>query len=70
LEPGTLVIDLAKAAGPYRAGAQEVPLPRFERYVGDFANLAAAVRGEKSLPVTLDQELLVQEWLLKACGVQ
>src|SRR5438034_113141 len=47
LEPGTLVFDLAKAAGPYRAGAQDVPLPAFERYVGDFANLAEAVRGEK-----------------------
>jgi len=27
------------------------------------------VRGEKSLAVGLDQELLVQEWLIKACGV-
>lgn len=67
LEPGTLVIDLAKASGPYHAGAQTAPLPPFERYVGDFADLAKAVRGEKSLPVSLDQELLVHEWLLKAC---
>ena len=70
IEPGTLTIDLAKAAGPYRAGTQTVELPPYRRYVGDFAELAAAVRGEKSLAVTLDQELLVQEWLLKACGVE
>lgn len=67
LEPGALTIDLAKAAGQYRAGTQTVALPPYRRYVGDFADLAAAVRGEKSLFVTVDQELLVHEWLLKAC---
>lgn len=69
LEPGTLQMDLRKAAGPYQTGAQTVPLPSYQRYVGEFADLAKAVRGEKSLPVTLEQELLVQEWLLKACGM-
>ena len=68
IEPGVLTIDLAKAAGPYRTGTQTVPLPAYGRYGGDFADLAAAVRGERSLRVSLDQELLVHEWLLKACG--
>ncbi|HKQ38635.1 MAG TPA: Gfo/Idh/MocA family oxidoreductase [Verrucomicrobiae bacterium] len=70
IEPPTLTIDLAKAAGPYRAGTQTVALPPYQRYVRDFADFAAAVRGDKSLPTSLDQELLVQEWLLKACGVE
>jgi len=70
IEPAALTIDLAKATGPYRAGTQTVELPQYPRYVRDFADLAAAVRGEKSLPVSLDQELLVHEWLLKACGVE
>ena len=61
------MLDLTRAAGPYKAGSQTVPLPAYERYIGDLAELAAAVRGEKSLSVTLDEELLVQEWLLRAC---
>jgi len=69
IEPPTLQIDLAKAAGPYKAGLQTVPLPKYERYVGDLAELAAAVRGERPLNVTLDEELRVQKWLLKACGM-
>ena len=67
IEPPTLVLDLTRAAGPYKAGSQTVQLPDYQRYVGDFVELAAAVRGEKLLSVTLDEELLVQEWLLRAC---
>jgi predicted component of type VI protein secretion system len=63
----TLELDLARAAGPYKAGLQTVPMPEYDRYEGDLAELAAAVRGERPLSVTLDQELLVQRWLLKAC---
>ena len=70
IEPAAMQIDLAKAAGPYQAGTQTVSLPPFQRYVGDFAELAAAVRAGKSLAVSLDEELLVQEWLLKACGTK
>lgn len=65
IEPPTLTIDLAKPAGPYQKGSQKVPMPAYRRYEGDFAELAAAVRGERVLSVTLDQELLVQETLLR-----
>jgi len=64
--PPRLVVDLANAAGPYRKGAQEVALEKYERYVGGFAELAAAARGGKALSVTLEQELDVQETLLRA----
>jgi predicted dehydrogenase len=67
IEPPTLQIDLAKAAGPYKSGLQTIQLPTYGRYVGDFVELAAAIRGERSPSITLDEELLVHEALLKAC---
>lgn len=69
VEQPVLTIDLAEAAGPYRKGAQQIPMPRYERYVDDFVELAAAVRGEKKLAMSLDEELLVQETLLRASGM-
>jgi predicted dehydrogenase len=65
IEPPTLTLDLAKAAGPYKKGVQQVPLPAYRRYEADFAELAAAVRGEKALTATLDEELLVAETMLQ-----
>jgi predicted dehydrogenase len=67
LEPPALVIDLAKAAGPYTAGKQEVKLPAYRRYVDEFAALAAAIRAGQKLPFSAEEELLVQEALLRAC---
>jgi len=64
LEPPTLEIELLHAAGPYRKGAQTVTLPAYRRYEADFAELAAAVRGERRLSVTFEEELTVQEALL------
>jgi predicted dehydrogenase len=65
IEPPTLTMDLAKAAGPYKKGVQNVSLPSYQRYEGDFVELAAAVRGERPLSVSLDEELLVAETLLR-----
>lgn len=65
IEPPVLSIDLAQAAGPYKKGQQTVPQPEYRRVVDDFAELAAAVRGEAKLRVTLDGELLVQDALLR-----
>jgi predicted dehydrogenase len=69
LEQPALTIDLEKAAGPYKQGKQEVELPKFERYVDEFAALAEAIRGGKQLSVPLDQELVIQETVLRACGM-
>jgi hypothetical protein len=66
IEPPTLVVDLAKAAGPYAKGLQTVPLRRYARYTGDIDELASALRGERPLTASLDQELLVQQSLLQA----
>jgi predicted dehydrogenase len=67
IEPPALQIDLAKPAGPYAAKTQAITFPPYRRYVGDFAELAEAVRGKRALSVPLDQELLVQETLMRAC---
>ncbi len=66
IEPPSLEIDLANPAGPYQKSRQKVALPPYERYVGDIAELARAVRGEAKLGVTLDDELAVQEVLITA----
>ncbi len=69
IEPPRLVLDLVEAAGPYPEGAREVGLPPYERYIGDLAALAAAVRGEKPLHVSYDEDIVVQEALIAASGM-
>jgi predicted dehydrogenase len=66
IEPPSLEIDLTAAAGPYRQGHQKVDLPPYERYTGDIDELAAALLDNAPMSVTLDQELDVQETLLRA----
>jgi predicted dehydrogenase len=66
IEPPSLEIDLVTPAGPYAKGKQKVTLPPYERYVGDIAALAKAIRGEKPLDATPDTELAVTEVLLTA----
>jgi predicted dehydrogenase len=70
IEPPVLKIELAKAAGPYQKGQQTVPMPAYRRFVDDFADLAGAVRGEHPLKITADQDLLVEEILLRCCGME
>jgi predicted dehydrogenase len=69
IEPPVLQIDLAKAAGPYKAGPQTVEMPEYKRYVADFAELAAAIRKERQLCASLEEEILVHQALLAASGM-
>lgn len=69
IEPPELQVFLDKPAGPYQAGMQKVPLPSYTRYAEDLAELAAAVRGEKKLRVTAEEDLAVQETVLRASGM-
>jgi len=62
----TLQIDLAKPAGPYKAGSQTFQYPQFRRYTGDFEELADAIRRGRMLSVSFEEDLLVQEALLRA----
>ncbi|MBN8249938.1 MAG: Gfo/Idh/MocA family oxidoreductase [Verrucomicrobia bacterium] len=70
IEPPTLIMDLSRAAGPYSKGAQKVPLPSYTRYEDEFRELAAAVRGQGTLSVPLEEELLVGETVLRVCQMQ
>ena len=69
IEQPELVFDLAEARGGYVAGRTQVKMPAYRRYVGDFAVLAEAVRGERPLPFTAAEDLLVQEAVLGASGM-
>lgn len=69
LEPPRLVLELAEPAGPYPTGRQEIPLPPYRRYIDEFAELAAAVRGERPLSVDLEGELLTADTVLRASGL-
>jgi predicted dehydrogenase len=66
IEPPRLELDLASAAGPYRAGVNIVPMPTYERYIGDFAAFARAIHGQEPLSVDLETDLLVHRAVLQA----
>jgi predicted dehydrogenase len=69
IEPPQLSLFLSRPAGPYVSGPQTVELRRYNRYVDDFFELAAAVRGERTLRVSHAEDLALQETLLRASGM-
>lgn len=69
IEQPSLTIELEKAVGPYKAGLQKIEFPPYKRYVDDMIDLAAAVRGERKLRTSYDEDLLVQEVLLRCSGM-
>jgi len=69
IEPAKLEIDLAEAAGPYRAGVQAVTLAPYRRYEAEFEELAAAVRSGTGLRIKPEEEEMVQEAVLRASGM-
>lgn len=66
IEPPALTIDLAKPAGPYKAGRNVVRLAAYVRHEGEFRELADCIVNRKPLSVTLDEDLAVHETLLRA----
>lgn len=66
IEPPVLNIDLLKPAGPYKAGRNSVRMPACVRHAGEIAELADCIVRRKPLSVTLDEDLAVQETLLRA----
>ena len=67
IEQPSLTIELAKAAGPYAAGKQEVKLPAYRRYEDEFVALGTAIREGTVLVFSTEEELNVQETLMRAC---
>jgi predicted dehydrogenase len=70
IEPPKLQIDLANAAGPYAKGIQNVPMPEYKRYAPELAELARCARSGQPLSVTPEEDLLVQETLMRACEMR
>ena len=69
--PVRLVVELGKAAGPYRAGEQTLvpPGPPGLAYTPDFAEMAAVIRHGATPTYTAEHDLMTHETLLKACDM-
>lgn len=63
-------IALSKDRGKYKRGYQDVSFPKYTRYVGDAADMAKVIRGEKESDFSYQHDLTVQNTLLDACGVR
>jgi predicted dehydrogenase len=66
--PPRMRVHMRKAQGPYPAGWQDINLPPQPRFVGDFQELARAIKTGQPLKLSYDHELLLQETLLRASG--
>ncbi len=69
--PSKFSIDLAKPAGPYKAGEQtiEMPAPPGPPYGPDFLELAAVIRQGAKPSHSTAHDLLTQETLLRVCDM-
>jgi len=64
-------LTLAEAAGPYAAGCHEFEMPTPKgRYDAQLIELAEMIRGEKPNPYPSSHELVVQQALLDASGIE
>ena len=66
--PPKMRVHMRKAQGPYKAGWQDIALPPQPRFVGDFKELARAIKSGQPLKHSYDHELLLHETLLRASG--
>jgi predicted dehydrogenase len=69
LDNPTVRLTLAKPRGEYKAGTQEIRMPRYERYVDDAADMARVIRGEKPTDFPYEHDFAVQRALFQACGL-
>jgi predicted dehydrogenase len=61
--------SLSKDHGEYRRGTHEINFGPYERYVGDAADMAKILRGEKSCDFPYEHDLAVQETVLRASNL-
>jgi predicted dehydrogenase len=69
LESPQVRLTLARDVGGFKAGTQVVPMPKYERYVGDAADMAAILRGEKASDYPPAHDLLTHRCVLEASGM-
>jgi len=70
LEPPALRLCLREARGDFQAGWQEIRVEDIPRYARDLEELARCIRAGEPLPYTYAHDALVQETVLRACGVR
>lgn len=66
--PPKMRVNMRRAHGPYKAGWQDITLPPQPRFIGDFKELARAIKSGQPLRLSYDHELLLHETLLRASG--
>lgn len=62
-------VSLSQSREEYKRGTQELRFPKYTRYIDDAADMARIIRGEKAADFTPEHDLIVQETLLRACGL-
>ncbi len=68
LDNPTVRVSLSLDCGQYKKGTHDITLPKYTRYVGDAADMAQVIRGEKPSDFPPEHDLIVQSTLLRACG--
>jgi predicted dehydrogenase len=66
--PPRMRVHMRKAQGNYAAGWQDIRLPPPPRFIGDFKELARAIKSGQPLKLSYDHELVLHETLLRASG--
>jgi predicted dehydrogenase len=66
--PPKMRVHMRKPQGRYTAGWQDIVLPPQPRFIGDFKELARALKSGEPLKLSYDHELLLHETLLRASG--
>ncbi len=62
-------VALSTRRDSYKKGYQDVAFPKFTRYVGDAADMARIIRGDKPSDFPSEHDLAVQTSLLSGCGL-
>jgi predicted dehydrogenase len=62
------LVTLNQPREQYKKGYQELQFPKYPRYVGDAADMARVIRGEKTTAFSYEHDWNVQETLMKVCG--
>jgi predicted dehydrogenase len=69
LDAPNVVYTLDQNRGEYKQGTHEIKFGNYERYVGDAADMAKILRGEKECEFQYSHDLAVQETVLLASGM-
>ncbi len=66
LDEPNVQLTLARSRDKYKKGYQEIRFGEYPRYVGDMADLAKVIRGEKESDFSYDHDIAVLETMLAA----